>query len=65
MEGRLEASPKKSVRLLALQCGLAECTAPIGTNFLKLQTYKTTVVHSLLLTDYEAKYDTAGGFRNW
>jgi hypothetical protein len=55
MEARLEASPKKSLRLLVLQCGLAEYIARIGTNFLKLQPYKATVVHSLLPIDCEAR----------
>jgi hypothetical protein len=49
---------------LALQCGLAECTAHIGTKFLKLRPYKTTVVHSPLPPDCDQEYDTAGDFRN-
>jgi hypothetical protein len=36
----LEASPKKLLYLLALQCGLAEYTAHIGTKFLKLDLTK-------------------------
>jgi hypothetical protein len=36
---------------LALQCELAECTAHIGTKFLKLRPYKTTVIQSLLPPD--------------
>jgi hypothetical protein len=50
---RLEASPKKSSRLLALQCRLAECTAHTGTKFLKLPPDETTTV--VLPPDCEAR----------
>jgi hypothetical protein len=37
---QLEASPKKSLCLLALQCGLAKSTAHVGRMLLKLWPYK-------------------------
>jgi hypothetical protein len=46
---------KKLLHLLALQCGFAKCTAHVGTKLLKLQSYKTTVVHSLLPPDGEVR----------
>lgn len=49
----LEASLKKLLCLLALQCGLAECTAHINTKFLKLWPYKSTLVQSHLPPDCE------------
>jgi hypothetical protein len=52
---RLEASPKKSLRLLTLQCWLAECAVHIGTKVLKLRPYKAAVVHSLLPPDCEVR----------
>jgi hypothetical protein len=48
---RLQASPKKPLRLLSLQCRLEKGTAHVGTKLLKLRPYRTTVVHSLLPQD--------------
>jgi hypothetical protein len=57
-------SLKKSLHLLALQCGLAKCTAHSGTKLLKLQPYKATVVHSLLPPNDEARIQFCGSFRD-
>jgi hypothetical protein len=53
IRARLEASPKKPFRLLALQCRLAECTAHTGTKFLKLRSDETAIV--VLPPDCEAR----------
>jgi hypothetical protein len=42
---QLEASLKKPLYLLVLQCELAKCTAQNGTKLLKLWPYKTAVLH--------------------
>jgi hypothetical protein len=52
---QIEASPKKSLCLLALQCGVAGSTAHIGTKLLKLWLYKTTVIQSHLSPDCKAR----------
>jgi hypothetical protein len=44
----LEVSPKKSLHLLAPQCGLAKSKAHVGTKLPVLRPYKITIVHSLL-----------------
>jgi hypothetical protein len=45
---QFEASPKKSLRLSILQCGLAKSTVHDGTKLL-LRAYKTIVVYSVCL----------------
>jgi hypothetical protein len=52
---QLEASPEKSLHLLVFQYGLALCTPHIGTEFPKLQSYRTTVIRSALPSDCEVK----------
>jgi hypothetical protein len=42
---RVQASPKKSLRFVALQCGLTKCRVHVNMKLLKLRTYETTVVH--------------------
>jgi hypothetical protein len=51
---------KKSLHLLALQCGISRSTLHTATELLMLGPYKMAVVHSLL----PQEFDTAGGFRN-
>jgi hypothetical protein len=45
---RLEARPKKSLGVLALQYGLANSTAHIGTKLLKLLPCKSPLLHIFL-----------------
>jgi hypothetical protein len=51
----LESSPKKSLRRLALQCGVSKSAAHLATKLLKLKSYRTTVVNQLLPPDVEER----------
>jgi hypothetical protein len=44
---------------------VGKSTGHIGVKLLKLQPYKTTVIHSLSPPGSREEFDTAGGFRNW
>jgi hypothetical protein len=46
---RLEASPKKSPRRLALQCGVSKSAAHIATKLFKLKPYRRTVFTNINL----------------
>jgi hypothetical protein len=52
---RLEASPKTSLRRIALQCGVSKSAAHVATKLLNLMPYRITVVHQLLPPDAEAR----------
>jgi hypothetical protein len=42
-----EASPKKSLRRLAVQCGMSKSAARVATKLLKLKPYRTILVYQL------------------
>jgi hypothetical protein len=52
---RLTASLKKTLCLLALQCGMSTSILHAVTKLLKLWPYEMKVVHSLLPPDCEAR----------
>lgn len=62
---RLEAGRNTSLRLLALDCGLAERRAHTGKKFLKLRFTKLQSYTELCLQPVKKKYDTGGGLWNW
>jgi hypothetical protein len=61
---QLKASPKKSLHILALQCGLAKSTARVGTKLLKLWPCKTIVYIVFCLQIKTQEFSTVVGFRN-
>jgi hypothetical protein len=61
---RLEASPKKSLRRLALQCGVSKSAAHVLTKLLKLKPYRTTVIHQFLPPDAEARINHCRWFQH-
>jgi hypothetical protein len=59
----LEASPKKSLHLLALQCVLGKSAVNAGTKFLKLLPYKTATLRSFCLQTPKQEFVIVGGLR--
>jgi hypothetical protein len=60
---RVERRPKKFLRLVIHQCGFAKSTAHVAIEFLKLEPYKTIIVHPLLVPDSEARICYCGWFQ--
>jgi hypothetical protein len=50
---RSEASPKKSLRLFALQCGISKSTANVEAKVLKIKPYRRRVFYQLSSPDAE------------
>jgi hypothetical protein len=59
----LEASLKKSLRQIALQCRVSKLAAHVATKLLKLKPYRTSVVHQLLPPDAEARINYCRWFQ--
>jgi hypothetical protein len=58
---KLEISPRKSLKQLVQETGVSRTSAQRATKLLKLQPYKTTVIHSSKEHDAVARIN----FCNW
>jgi hypothetical protein len=64
-EGTLEATPKLSLYLLALQCGISRNTLYVATKLLQLLPNKTTDVHSLMPPHCKARIQYYSWFQEF